>query len=224
MKKRIFTALVAMVLMLNLVFTVTASASTSVPNQNSEIIQQFTELQNKIDALLTIEDGKYVYDAQEIRSLIESENFDFTALNSEVGTNYTEESFIEFALEQISTTNLNTRNYLRGTYANRNYYTEGWNYRRYFYNNNNSAATADRLDQQATNWGLTGTLGAIASAVPGVGTAISIGVGAGAGISIWYLNTLANSIRVNMSGVGTVTDINKFTFVFTVWDQRNFWE
>lgn len=116
------------------------------------------QLQDKIDTLLNISEDRYIYDVDEIRNLIILENFDFETLNSEIGTNYTEESFILLVLNAIETTTIEQTYSTQGTYCNRNYRTGGWNYTREFADNYRSGLIADGAEKVARNWGLYGTL------------------------------------------------------------------
>jgi hypothetical protein len=201
-------------------------------NQNtiiqSDIYQQFLDLQNKIDSVLTIANGRYNYNAKQIKNIINASGFNFNMLNKELGTNYTEQSFTNAVLTSIQntvltkTSNNNMMMAAATSYCNVNKTTSGWNYNRAFANNTKSGQIADKLEQTADNWALFGTASTISSFIPVVGPFIAAGMGLGSGFNAWYSNTLARAIRVNMSGCGTVTDINKFTTVFTVWDQREF--
>lgn len=76
----------------------------------------------------------------------------------------------------------------------------------------------------ANNWALIATSGQIANVVPGIGNAIAIGIGVGAGWNAWYANSVANSLEYNntFSNCGTVTDINKYTTVYSCYNQSNF--
>lgn len=190
-----------------------------------EINIEFWELQNKIDSLLTVGNGKYEYNEDEVRNLIISEHFDFDKFNAEMGTEYTEDSFITMVLNDIKNAVVYNSVSSRGTYCNRNHYGDGgWNYNRAFNDNTRSGEVADGAEEAARNFGLGGSISAITGLIPYIGTYIALTMGLVGGFGAWYFDTLAASVRKNMSGCGTVVDINKYTTAFTVWDQRNFYE
>ena len=178
----------------------------------------FIELQNNITESMTVRDGKYIYDEEVISSLINLSDVKFENIN------FTKEDFIEIAIKNIQETDL-TENYLtRGIYCNSNFNAGGWNYTRAFASKSVTEGDIADLTYAANNWGLVAAGAGSATMFTGpVGAAFFAGFALGAGWNSWYASTLANSLTVKNNGrCGTVTDINKYTTVFTVWSQEEF--
>ena len=124
-----------------------------------DIVDQFMDLQDKVTAVLEVDGDQYVYSEDEVISVIKNENFDFEALNEVLGTNYTEDSFIEIALYNIENTELGIRYYegscpvqTRGTYCGRNADESGWNYDRYFRDKEQTQDWIDDSRDLANQW------------------------------------------------------------------------
>lgn len=195
-----------------------------------EVLKDFNNLQVQIDSVLKNDGAKYIYNENEVIEVIDEYNFDFSSFNKFFDTNYTEESFTDTALNLIENAELEYHSEgretcdIRGTYCHKNGTSSGWNYDRFYKDKRNSEKAALGLDELSRNWSLIGAGGGLASLIPGIGPAIVAGIGLGAGWNSWYASTLAAAIRSNNSDgdCGTVTDINKFTTVFSVWSQREF--
>lgn len=198
--------------------------SVALAYEQETIDEEFKTLQNKIDSKLDIvySNGEYVYlyNYDDIKEIIYHSGFDFKQFNDRYGTNYDESSFLKAVITSIDTTKLRSNITPIATYCNHNESTEGWNYYREFMSESVSKTTISDLRQTATNFRLGGTAGGIL-----IGTVSKLFGGVfkiGTAYDAWYFDTLANSIEANLSGCGSVVDVNKFTTVFTVWDQRNF--
>lgn len=195
-----------------------------------DINEQFIELQNKVTSVLNVSNNRYVYSEQEVVNVIKNENFDFDELNKKYGTSYSEESFIKLALHNIENAKLGIQYFNEdtvctyGTYCGRNAVEEGWNYFRFYYNKTETTTKVYQLRNLANNWTLVAAAGQFANYVPGLGTAIAVGIAAGVGWNAWYATSLSNAMEYNntFSGCGTVTDINKFTTVYSCYNQSNF--
>lgn len=211
--------------------TITPINANESPMPSKEtVVEEFNELQNEIDKVLEIKGNRYVFDKEEVTRVVNDSGFNFENYNKYFGTDYTKNSFADTAVKMIETTNLEYKSEgdntcsVRGTYCGKNGTSSGWNYDRFYNNKNNSEKAALGLDELSRNWGLIGSGGALAGLIPGIGPAIAAGIGLGAGWNVWYASSLASAIRSNNSdgSCGTVTDINKFTTVFSVWSQREF--
>ena len=209
----------------------TVNANEGTKPSREKIIEEFNELQKEIDEVLDIKGNKYVFDKTEVIQVVNDSDFDFNTYNEYFNTNYTKDVFADTAVHLIETANLEYKSVgentcsVRGTYCGKNGTSSGWNYDRFYNNKTNSEKSATKLDELSRNWALVaGSSGGISAFLPGIGTAIAAGIGLGAGWNSWYAGTLAAAIRSNNSdgNCGTVTDINKFTTVFSVWSQREF--
>lgn len=196
-----------------------------------ELVKSFNDLQSEIDKVLRIDDTKYVFNKEDVVNVINNYDFDFQTYNEYFHTNYTNEGFADIVIKMIENADLTYHSNdsgscsLRGTYCGKNGTSSGWNYDRFYNNKTNSKKVADKLDELSRNWSLiSGASGGIGAFLPGIGTAIASGIALGAVWNTWYTSTLASAIRSNNEdgNCGTVTDINKFTTVFTVWSQREF--
>ncbi len=201
-----------------------SNSSTVLAYESDTIDEAFKNLQNKIDSKLDIvyDNGEYVYsyNYDDIKEIIYNSGFDFEQFNAKYGTNYDKTSFLNAVITSIDSTKLHSNVAPIANYCNHDESTQGWNYYREFMSESVSKNTVSDLRQTATNFRLGGTgvgllIGTVSKLFGGV-------FKLGTAYDAWYFDTLANSIEVNMSGCGTVTDINKFTTVFTVWDQRDF--
>lgn len=177
----------------------------------------FEELQDTIDRSIAIDlNGRYVYDQQEIRSIIYSSDIDFVKFNSAFGKNYTKESLYNEIIASLQTTVVKTPITTNGTYCNRNYSTGGWNYVREFMSSDVTTIATLELRRWANDISLVGLTRLIPNPIATI-------IAAGGIFTAWYYNSLANAWEYNNNGCGVVSDINKFTTIFTVWDQRNFY-
>lgn len=192
-------------------------------NEN-DITMQFEELQNKVTEVLDVSGNHYVYSEQEVIDVIKGENFDFSLFNRVNNTDYTEDSFIELALNNIKNADLslyytegNVCTY--GTYCGRNYETEGWNYYRSFNNKTRTNAWINQL-QGVLNAALLGSISAMFLPNPG-GMALTVGFT----VTQLYNEGLKDALTIkNVGSCGTVTDINKFYAAYTVWSQEEYFE
>lgn len=195
-----------------------------------EITEDFNKLQSEIDKVLLIENNHYVFNENEVYKVVSDYNFDFNTFNKYYETNYTSDTFAKYAIVLIKDADLSYKPIessdvceINGTYCGRNANTSGWNYNRYYRNKSKSAEAINNLRNAANTAGDIGVgIDVIEKIFPGITSAFGIG----AKISEWYLDTLADAIASNNKDgdCGTVTDINKFTTVFTVWSQKEFVE
>lgn len=197
-----------------------------------EIVEEFNRLQNAIDEQLIIENNYYVFNADDVYQTIINSDFDFDTFNKYFNTDYTSHTFAQDVISRIKDADLtirynNTCDVTRGTYCQRNAEESGWNYRRTYYDYKKSNEAADILKQAANDCDLGSyAAGALAILLPGIGSSIATALGVYTVLESWYLSTLADAIISNNKdgNCGTVTDINIFTSVFTVWSQKEFFE
>lgn len=225
--KRLLSVLLTVLMVLTLVPTSVFA--------EEDIVEEFMDLQDKVTAVLEVDGDHYVYSEDEVISVIEAENFDFAALNEVLGTNYTEDSFIEMALYNIENTELGIRYtdgscpvQTRSTYCGRNAEESGWNYTRVYRDKTNTDRYIDECWEGSDSFSSvsdpTGILWALLPS--GIVQAVILAISAGTFVGATYFKLLAESLEYNngLSNCGTVTDYNSFTFVFTVWNQSNFTE
>lgn len=209
-----------------------AEASVQSPTNDVEKkyeIEKFSEMQDKITGVLTIEDGKYVYDEREVKAIVDE--FDFEELSIKTGIDFTSESFLQDALENIKNTKfenpIQSRNANR---YNRNYYEEGWNYGRMW------------MDTAKTNWkikdlqdgadyvaaggllidlfsGAAGLAGFLSG--PGAGALMLGATVAGGGVVLYFQN-MARNLEYKNNGTGTVLEVNKFIAIYSCWSQNEY--
>lgn len=215
--RKIISAVISMALTFSLI-------TISIVAKENDIAEQFEDLQNKITAVLDVSDDHYVYSEQKVIDVIRDENFDFALFNQVNNTNYTEQSFIELALNNIKEADLSLHPTdgpacTYGTYCGRNYETEGWNYYRSFNNKARTNAWINQL-QGVINAALVGQISTMF-----IPNAAGIALNVGFTVSSVYNEGLKDAISVKNTGsCGTVTDINKFYAAYTVWSQEEFFE
>ena len=225
--KRLLSILLTVLMVLTLVPTSVFA--------EEDIVEEFMDLQDKVTAVLEVDGDHYVYSEDEVISVIKAENFDFAALNEVLGTNYTEDSFIEMALYNIENTELGIRYadgscpvQTRGTYCGRSAYEEGWNYTRTYLTESETDDAIVEIrglsNEQSDYSSIFFILGDI---YPGaLGKLFSYIASLGLGISATWNKLYCEALEYNndLSSCGTVSDINKFTYIFDVWNQGNFYE
>lgn len=200
----------------------------------SNIIQEFEILQDKIDLALEINNGKYIYDADEIKQIIENYDLDFSELSKHLDVELTKESFLEQTLSRLKSTDT-TIVYedsscsitTRGTYCGRNASASGWNYTRKFTDKAKSEVASTKfLDIYYKNMNdyQFNAIHAIQEHLPSW-AAIGIGLGsAGAAYETVYSLKLSTEIHhANKGRCGTVVDVNIFTKQISAWSQDTFY-
>lgn len=191
------------------------------------LLDQFNQLQDEITATLLIEEEKYIYDINRVEEIIFNSDINFAELSKELGFKITKESFYELSIENIKNAKL-SNNYQERSFnvcgVTRN--EEGWNYGRNYYSyygskdvitnllSNANAIAGGYLDWKMSVMAISSVLPPFA-ALTFAGTTISFTVTS-------YMRGLAKAMEYNNSfnTCGTVTDINKFTRVYTVWPQK----
>lgn len=205
--------------------------------ENSEVYQNASpamksmyDLQNEITDTLKKVDGKYVFSEEAIREIIY--RYDFSAINEEIGQNYTHESFLNLVIESISATSLvqiKTRAYTQGPMCSVNKTDSIWNSSREYRDRNRTATHIQRLrvDADSINAAWTGTkalnvalLATFYSIYPGLKLAVIAG-GIIKSVPVNWMKGVANSLSSNnYNGCGTVLDINLVGW-YSSWNQAN---
>lgn len=184
--------------------------------RSNDINVNFEKLQMDIDNVLKVNNGRYVYNTQEVRRVIKDNNFNFNEFNKINKTDYTLESFTQEVLNLIEQVDFNKFVVSRGT-SGVNRHEQGWNYHRY-YNDYYKTLSISKIlqDYSIGIASLTGLAGLLPFGN------IFIGIVGGYGAA--YCGLLSNALNYNnsLNQDGTVMDINKFTTVFSVWNQRYF--
>ncbi|MBM7689904.1 hypothetical protein BCR24_13510 [Enterococcus ureilyticus] len=200
--------------------------ATNDAEKNAEI-QRFTDMQNEITLVLTIKNGRYVYDEKEIKSIVDS--FDFNKLATETGIEFTNESFFQEAITNIKNTKFESQIQDRmANRYNRNYYEEGWNYQRVWWDESNTKRKIIEFEDVGQYAGLAGGIGGLAgSAVAGmitgpIGVAISASIGFGVFYDGWYFSNVALNLNRIKNGTGTVYERNTWTTVYSLWTQDKY--
>ena len=233
MKKNIFVSLIILVsssVLMPLTTLAESSAindsvvqtSTNDVDKNAEL-QRFTDMQNEITSVLTIKNGRYVYNEKEIKSIVDS--FDFNQLATKTGIEFTNESFFQEAMTNIKNTKFESQ--IQGRNAsryNRNYYEEGWNYQRVWWdesNTNRKIIEFENVGQYAELAG--GVVAASASMITGpIGVAIAASIGFGVFYDGWYFSNVALNLNRIKNGTGTVYERNTWTTVYSLWTQDKY--
>lgn len=199
----------------------------SVASADSQAIQEFNEMQDKITLSMTFKDGAYNYNYQTIYDIVY--NYNFTDLNNELGTNWSKESFLETAIVLIE--NFESKNNdnekvcsitsARAKMCGENWETSGWNYARSAMSTNKTAHYITLCNSLALGSGTAGSIGAKMTALVPILSGILFAAGAAGAL---YYGTFALWLDHNnkLTKCGTVVDINKFTYVYTIWTQPEF--
>lgn len=186
---------------------------------SKEDINKFTSLQNEITSHLILDGNKYKYDKDEISKLIDNSDVNFSVFN------ITKEKFKELVFENIN----NYKKYYseRATTCGLNKSENGWNYVRTYRSYEKSISFAFDLKTNGESL-VAGTidlkmaLNNLSQAYPYFNL-ISFAVSGTISAIKLYWDTLAKAIIKNnneSNKCGTITDINKFTLVFSVWPQK----
>lgn len=214
MKKMLFLLMCSVLTLLCLQPNV-ANASSS--RNEDQVMSDFTNMQNKITSSLKVEGNHYVYDKNEVRSIVYS--FDFDKLEKETGIKYSKESFLEAAITNIDATVIEHRIEPRNANKyNRNYTESGWNFRRDWMDTNYTNYFISEYRRIANDIGLIGAVGTNASKVP----AIQWALGVGFAYDVWYFNNVADNTEKKNNGTGVVFEINIFTAYYSVWSQNEY--
>lgn len=196
-------------------------------SNDTEAIDEFNEMQDQITKSMVLKDGKYEYDYDVVRDIVY--NFEFTKVNNQLGTNWNHENFLEEAINLIdnfenkesSEAFASTCSATRAAGCDENWESSGWNYGR-------TAMDTDTTTYYATlsenySVGAVG-LGSVAARMTALVPILSGILFAAGGATGFYYSSFASWLRYNnsLTDCGTVVDINKFTFVYTIWTQPEF--
>lgn len=193
------------------------------PNQNliedQVAINNFINMQDKITAVLKISNGKYSYDYNEVKSIID--DFDFTEINKAIGSDYTNASYLREAINSINTSVPESPIKTRRAICGWNLTTEGWNYQKVFADYNESEYNAATYRDFSTILKTGGVISGAATALVPPLAAIMV---AASRLGAAYYDMLSNTTeRINKeSNCGTVTTVNKFVFTWTVKNQKGY--
>lgn len=199
-----------------LTFSPVNATSSSLSNNSSD----FEVLQDKISETLTLVSDRYVFDEAFIKNLVFQ--FDVESFNAQYGLHYTNQSLFDSIINEISEYRYSNQITMRSTYCNTDKEVSGWNYTRTF------------ASKKSTNYYITSlrNYAKIIAAAGATGTAITAPVppldifeGAIGTLGYLYYDSFADWLAYNndkSSGCGTIFDINKFTFVYTIWNQIEF--
>ena len=190
-------------------------------------LEKFSDMQDDITSVLKVESGKYVYDANEVKAIVDE--FDFDTLAEKTGIEFTNESFFEDAITNIENTTLKSQIQSRNANRyNRNYYEEGWNYQIIWWdeaNTNKKIIEFEDVQQYAElAGGVGGTLGtAVTGLLTGpIGAGIAVSISFGVFYDGWYFGNVALNLNRIKNGTGTVMDRNKLTTVYSLWTQDKY--
>jgi len=112
----------------------------------------------------------------------------------------------------------------RGKYCGRNHVSRGWNYVRESRDKWRTTVAIYDYNQAMIQIALRGLTTTGLLALSGVGSVGAVLVGIGAGSIELYIQSLMNSTSIKNHGhCGTVTNINKFTRIYNVWAQDEYW-
>lgn len=198
-------------------------------NREDEILTGFMNMQNEITNSLSLKDGKYVYNEEVIKEIVNA--YDFTEYNKKFNSSWTKQSFFDLAMKNIKefedvkkmngSCPIDTNGSVRATMCGQNWESSGWNYVRVARDKNGANKLANEMEDAAALCGVMGVAGAATViSVP----ALAAIMGVASGISQAYFNSYARWIRYNndLTSCGIVTDQNKFTAVFDIWTQPEF--
>lgn len=239
MKKMTYVSL-TLLLSTSLLFPITTLADSTVTGESivegttintdrSDELKKFTNMQDKITSVLKIENGKYLYNENEVKSIINQ--FNFEELAQKTGIEYTKESFYEEAIENINETTFKPQ--IEGRNANRyniNKTQEGWNYTRVWFNTNNTNILIKELQDGADYVAGGGLLVDLFSGVAGLagyvsgplaGALMLSATVSGAGCILYFQN-MARNVEYKNNGTGTVIEVNKYVALYSCWSQNEY--
>ncbi len=230
MKKFFVCSIVAISLMGGIGVPSVALATSNVEinevEQNKEkekVTNEFLAMQDQITSVLTIENGRYVYDKETVKNIVNG--FDFDELNEKTGISYTTETFYNEAISNIDSTEIvNKRMKRNANRYNRNDYESGWNYGRAWMDTKKTNEEIDRLNSasQAINLGTMPIIALEAAGLGPIGTVIAAGIGIGIVYDTWYFSNVATNLGKKNNGTGTVLEINRFTTQYSCWSQDEY--
>lgn len=213
--KKIFSSMLALILSITL-FNIDVKASEN--KTDEQIIGEMMYMQDQITETLIIENNRYIYNYDTIKEIVD--NYNFEEFNQLFNTDYTNESFLNTAINLIRNTDLTPQISPAGI-CGQTWTIEGWNYTRTAQTKAVSNAFVNDLNNYAAICAAGGSIGGAAtSAVPPVALLLAA-VGT---LGALYYETFANNLSYqnSLSGCGTVIDINKFTFYYQIWNQANY--
>lgn len=181
-------------------------------------VEKFNNIQDQITKSLSVnDDAHYVYDKEYVSNLLKTINF--KQLNEELGTSYTLDTLRKSIYSDLDTFIVKPEIQTRGTYYNRNYVTEGWNYNRWFTSESKTKQWIKELRSPAGFWASVG-LSCLAT-IPGFHVLGVLGT-LGSLADKWDKSFAAALEKKNRAG-GVVADVNKYTAVYTITAQVNWY-
>ena len=204
---------------------------------SSPAMQRMLDLQNKITDSLIINNGKYVYNYERIKTLIY--NFDFTELNKEIDESLSPNRFLEMVVYQLENVNMtvnrqpsySTFAYTQGPMCGVNKIDSIWNSKREYRDYSRTQSHAKQLmdsgvaiQYNAANMTATGWSAIVAGVavwspvIAGTMKAIKHGY---SGFGLWMRTVSTSLTNSNAKNTcGTVLDIN-IVQVFSTWNQKD---
>lgn len=222
--KKIIISLVAILLCCSSMVSINAKEPLSSKYEGEDAIETFMEMQDEITDSMTVSEGKYSYNYEIIKSIVYG--FDFTNVNEKLGTDYTNESFLNLAINDIENTEITTNSEdsvctIGAGMCKENWTSSGWNYERAAMDDNNTTGTISDCKNWAAALLASGTIGgATASVAPLAFILISASA---LGVA-WY-TMVGNSLESKQKQAdkcGVVMDINKYTYQYSIWTQPEF--
>lgn len=222
--KKIFKSLTYTAIIALLVFSFILPVAAQDRNED-QVVSEFLAMQEQITNVLSVDaEGKYTYSVSDIEEIIYT--FDFNDVNALFGTDYTHESFLTQAINDIETTVVEKQPMMARAakrYCGTNKVVSGWNYVRVFADKEQTRNTITAIRNKILAIQGIAATGAAYSTATGVGAGFAVAfVGIGA-YGTWFWGGLANNLE-NANGYksnncGTVYDQN--TYIQLIYTTKN---